>query len=176
MIRAMGAQAEWKPEFVEPQIHVDWTLNFSRRENRKAHIYWNSLRGERKMPTRSELRPRGMREFLTHVNLVDIWPAYAGGSIDYQVSLRGSHGSEVFGQLAHRRLDVSLSAVTARRLRECLNHVRDSRGPVRISARVTGGDKFWLDSECLLAPLGNERGHLTTIMWVFVSWTTDEGH
>lgn len=127
------------------------------------------------MPKRSELNPRDMCEFLTHVNLVDVWPTYGGGSVDYQVSLQGAHGFEDFGQLAHRNLDASLSVVTARRLRECLDQVRDSQLPVRVSARVTGGDNPWLDCECLLAPLDGERGRLTTIMWVLVSWATDDG-
>jgi hypothetical protein len=175
MILTMGAQAQWKPEFAEPPIHVDWALQFSRPENRKALAYWNSLRGERQMPARSELSPRGMREFLTHVNLVDIWPDSGGCVVDYEVTLQGSHGLEVFGNLARRRLAAGLSAVTARRLRECWNIVRDSGRPVRISARVTGGDKFWLDSECLLAPLGDDPGRVTTIMWVFVSWAADNG-
>ena len=166
----MGAQPQRKYEFDEPTIHVDWTLAFSRTENGKARAYWDSLRGERIMPARSELSPRGMREFLTHVNLVDVCPGSGRESIDYMVTLQGSHGSEVFGPLARRKFSAGLSEVTARRLRECLTLARDSARPVRISSRVTGGDKFWLDSESFIAPLGDEAGCVTAIMWNFVSW------
>ncbi|MGH6876791.1 MAG: PAS domain-containing protein [Rhizomicrobium sp.] len=158
------------PEFAEPPIFVDRSLQFSRPENQKALAYWNSIRSERQMPARSALRPRAMVDFLTHVNLVDVLPGLDVGATDYQVTLQGSHGADVFGVLAHRKLSAGLSEVTARRLRECLNFVSDSGRPVRISSRVTGGDKFWLDSEHLMAPVGDEPGRITTIMWVFVSW------
>jgi hypothetical protein len=170
MIEAMGAQPKRKPEFAEPPIQVDWTLAFSRPETKKAHTYRDSLRGARIMPARSDLSPRGMREFLTHVNLVGVCQAVEGGSIDYEVALQGSHGSEVFGPLARRKLAAGLSAVTARRLRECFDLVRDSGRPVRINSGVTCGGKFWLDSESLMAPLGDESDRVTAIMWVFVSW------
>jgi hypothetical protein len=171
----MGAAPLRQWEFAEPRIHADWTLAFLRAEPKKAHAYWNSLRGERPMPARSDLSPRGMREFITHVNLVDVRPASGSGAVDYEVALQGSHALGVFGHLAHRRFGEGLSAVTARRLRECWNLVADSGRPVRISARVTGGDKFWLDSDSLMAPLGGETGSITAIMWVFASWTADEG-
>jgi hypothetical protein len=124
------------------------------------------------MPARSELSPRGMREFLTYINLVDVRPA-SEGAADYEVALQGSHGLEVFGAMARRRFSAGLSEATARRLRECLSLGRDSGRPVRISSRVTGGDKFWLDSESLFAPLGDDAGRVTAIMWVFVSWNAN---
>jgi len=167
----MGAQPLHELEFEEPTIHVDWTAEFSRVENRRAHAYWNSIRGDRQMPMRSDLNPRGMREFLTYVNLVDVCMC-SNGAVEYVVALQGAHGTEVFGPLARRRFSAVLSEVTARRLRECLSLVRDAGLPVRISSRVTGGGKFWLDSESLFAPLGEASG-VTAIMWVFVSWRAD---
>jgi len=167
----MGAQPISKLEFAEPTIHVDWTGAFSRLENRKALTYWNSIRGDRQMPDRRDLSPRAMREFLTYVNLVDVRHC-SNGVVEYEVALQGAHGAEVFGPLARRRFSAALSEVTARRLSECLDLVRDAGRPVRISSRVTGGGKFWLDSESLFAPLG-EAGGVTAIMWVFVSWRAD---
>ena len=38
---------------------------------------------------------------------------------------------------------------------------------------MTGGDKFWLDSESLMAPLG-DNDRVKSIMWVFVSWMAAE--
>jgi hypothetical protein len=106
-----------------------------------------------------------MKAFLTHINLVDV------RGDDYEVVLQGEHGLSVFGQLTRRSLDAGLSQATARRLRECLGAVRDAGRPVRISSRVTGGDQFWLDSECLLAPLGDDR--IRAILWTFVSWNAE---
>ncbi len=130
MIATMGVPAQRKLEFSEPPILVDWNLEFSRPQNRKAHAYWNAIRGDRQMPSRRALSPRGMREFLTHVNLVDVWPE-AEGVVSYKVTLQGSHGLELLGHMAHRRLDSCLSEVTARRLRECLDHARNSARPLK---------------------------------------------
>ena len=52
--------------------------------------------------------------------------------------------------------DACLSRVTARRLRVCLDRAKNSARPLRMSAGVTGGDKYWLEAECLFAPLGDE--------------------
>lgn len=117
-----------------------------------------------------------MREFLTHVNLVDLWPQSEGGAVDYNVTLQGSHGLELFGHLAHRRLDACLSEVTARRLRECLDHARESARPLRISSGVTAGDRYWLEAECLFAPLGDEAGRVSSILWVLVTWNSKAPH
>jgi hypothetical protein len=82
--------------------------------------------------------------------------------------------SSVFGHLARRGFSAGLSEVTVRRLRECLNLVKDSARAVRIFSRVTGGEKFWLDSESFMAPLSNGTDRVTAIMWVFVSWQADD--
>lgn len=166
----MGAEPQLNFEFAEPPIDVDWTLAFVRPENRKALAYWESICGERTMPARSDLSPRGMREFITHVSLVDVWPASGGGAVDYEITLQGSHCREVFGHLVRRKFSAGLSEVTARRLRECLNLVRDSARPVRLSTRVTAGGKFWLDSEAFMAPLSDVPGKVATIIWVLVTW------
>ena len=169
----MGAEPQRTFEFAEPPIEVDPTLAFSRPENRKALAYWKSICGERGMPTRSDLSPRGMRDFITHVNLVDVWPASGGGSVDYEIALQGSHGREVLGHLVRRKFSAGLSQMTARRLRECLNVVRDCGRPVRVSSRVTAAGKSWLDSESFMGPLSAPEpiNAVAGIMWVFVSWT-----
>ena len=173
----MGAEPQRTFEFAEPPIDVDWTLAFSRPENRKALAYWKSVCGERGMPTRSNLSPRGMRDFITHVNLVDVWPASGGGSVDYEIILQGSHGREVLGHLVRRKFNAGLSEMTARRLRECLNIVRDWRRPVRVRSRITAGGKSWLDSESFMGPLSapDPINAVAGIMWVFVSWHATAG-
>lgn len=94
-------------QIAEPPITVDWGLAFSRRETSEAYAYWDSIRGERAMPTRRELSPRGMREFLTYVGLVDVQPAVEGTPVAYNISLELAHGREVFGQLAPRDIEES---------------------------------------------------------------------
>ena len=122
------------------------------------------------MPARGELKPRGMLEFLTYVNVVEVRTDCDSALVEYEVALQATHARNVFGPLAHGKLETGLSEVTARRRRYCFDLVTNSARSVRISARVTGGGKFWLDSECLLAPLGNDPERVTAIMWVFASW------
>ena len=166
----MAVQLRRDVQFAEPPIIVDWTLAFVRAECRKAYVYWDSIRGNKAMALRSELSPRGMLEFLTYVNLVDVLPVPENGSIDYQVSLQATHGREVFGHLTRRKIDTVLSEMTARRMCESFELVRAAARPARFQTRVTAGNKSWLDSESLLAPLGNQANQVTAIMWMFVSW------
>ena len=149
----------------------DWALDLSRPETKNALAYWGSIRGERAMPTRRELSPRGMREFLPYVNLVDVQPATEGASSHYQISLESAHTRNVFGNLAIHSIIKSTSPERVRRASECFELVRKAGRPAHVDSRVTVRGQFWLDSESLLAPLGDRDGQVTAIMWVFVSWT-----
>jgi hypothetical protein len=151
-------------------LNVDWTLSFDRSIGRQAYEYWNVLRGARAMPARGALRPAQMRKFLTHVNLVEI-TSDAAGLPDYRVCLQGQHGQSVFGTLTKGPLKECLAPVTGNRLRYVFGLAAGEKRPVRISAQVTAGDQTWLQCEILLAPLGNERGEVTSLFWVFDSWT-----
>src|SRR5436309_11449465 len=53
-------------------VTADWDLQFARAPVQKAIAYWNSLLRGRKMPARHELTPRAMKNFIPHVNLVDV--------------------------------------------------------------------------------------------------------
>ena len=120
------------------------------------------------MPRRREINPKAIRSFLRHVNLIDI-PTEATGLVDYVFSLQGQHAQEVFGPIAHRKIGDALPAHIAQRWRYCFDIARNAGHPLRVASRIAAGSKLWLDSESLLAPLG-QGTDIESLLLVFDSW------
>lgn len=157
------------PDVARAPITVDWELSFSRAQTRLALTYWTSLCAGRKMPRRSELRPQAMRSFLKHVNLVDV-QVRESARLDYVFSLQGQHALEVVGPVSNRSFDDVLPAHVAQRWRTCLDVAYRAAKPVRFASRILANGKLWLDSESLMAPLGDEAKGVDTIFLVLASW------
>jgi hypothetical protein len=111
------------PNDMRPVI-VDGSLALVRSATIRARGYWDKVRGERAMPTRQDINPRGMREFLAHVTLVEIQET-AGGTIDYQIRLAGSVIEEVFGAISGKPISETLPPETVRRWRGFMETVRE---------------------------------------------------
>jgi hypothetical protein len=156
------------PDGMLARITVDWDLGFKRAPTKLVLAYWRSLCGGRAMPQRREINPRPIRSFLRHVNLIDI-RTEAAGRVDYIVSLQGQHAQEVFGPIAHRNIGDSLPAQIAQRWRYCFDIACNAGCPVRVASSIAAGSKLWLDSESLLAPLG-QGTDIDTLLLVFDSW------
>jgi hypothetical protein len=148
-------------------IHRD--LAFVQPATRKGHAYWHGLCGERPMPARGDLRPRAMREFLDHVNLVDVI-ADGADRFDYAVSLQGTRGRDLFGHMQGRRFSEMFPPALEARWRDSFEVIRVERAPMRFLTRASTFGKKWLLCEALLAPLGDEVHGLNAIFWVFASW------
>ena len=150
-------------------VVTDWELQFSRPSTRRACDYWLSLRGDRKMPRRHELSPARMRDFLPHVNLIDVIRDAGSSEPDFRVALQGQHGTDVYGQIAHQPLEQVLPLHVAQRWRQsfltCFQAVR----PVRFCSQMLIGGRTWLDGEALVAPLGDETG-IQSLFAVFACW------
>lgn len=147
-----------------PTITVDWDLAFENAVIKEAAAYWMSLRDERPMPSRGQLRPAGMRNFLTFVNLVDI--------VDdsYVVTLQGAHTRQVFGHLARQKFVNLFTEEEDKRWRYCFDLVRDSGKPVRLYTQVGTQQQLWLDCEVFIAPLGDGPQAIQSLFWIFKSW------
>lgn len=164
----MAYLAEIDPDAEPSPLVMDRQLAFSQPANRNGLAYWQALRGERAMPARRELRPRAMRDFLDHVNLIDV---IADGEehFDYAVSLEGARARDVFGHMVGRRLGDMLPPRHERRWRDTFEEIRSAAAPFRITTRASTFGKKWLLTETLLAPLGDEAG-IDAIFWVFAYW------
>jgi hypothetical protein len=150
-----------------PAITVDWDCAFQHRVTREAVSYWQSLRGDRDMPERTDLNPSSMRRFLQYVNLVELDPELPGY---YIVRLQGAHTREVFGNLANRSWNEVFSGPEQDRWKYCFDLTRDSNRHVRLFTHVATQGQLWLDCEVLIAPLSNSDGKPPCYFWVFVSW------
>ncbi|HEY3639067.1 MAG TPA: PAS domain-containing protein [Rhizomicrobium sp.] len=154
-------------------VIVDWELQFSRPPLKRASAYWSSLCGERKMPRRQELSPSRMREFLPHVNLIDIVRESPDGVPDFIVTLQGQHGYEIYGALAHRPLDEALPPLVAQRWRQSFLVCCHAGRPVRFRSQMSIGGKAWLEGEVLVAPLGDEETGVQSLFAVFACWQAE---
>ena len=150
-------------------ITCDWELGFTQPATGKALVYWRELCAGRTMPIRRELSPSAMREFLDHVNLVDVLPRREGG-FDFMISLQGAQSCGVFGHMAGQTLSEILPPHFEKRWSDSFELPRSAAAPVRLATRASTFGKKWLACEALLAPLGDGRDSVTTIFWVFAFW------
>jgi hypothetical protein len=167
-------RAEGPREILEPNlspVDIDWELNCLRDATRQALHYWQSLCGGRRMPRRSELRPAAMRSFISHVNLVDVVRSSPAAPDDYIVTLEGHHAHEIYGAVAHRRLDEILPPHLEQRWRNGFSLVRQVERPVRFSSTMNAGGRSWLAGESLMAPLGEEGRGVEALFVVLVTWS-----
>ena len=149
-------------------ITVDWELDFLRAPTRQALAYWRALAGGRRMPARSELSPRAMKNFIAFTNLIDVTNVREDRR-DYMVSLQSGHSRDVLGDVKGRRLCDIFPPTLEQRWRECFDLPSDSQSPVRLLTRASTQNKNWLACEVLLAPLG-ESQRVQALFWVLVSW------
>jgi hypothetical protein len=151
-----------------PPMVIDGSLTLVRPATIKARTYWDNIRGERSMPTRQDISPRDMREFLAHVALFEIHEL-ADGTIDYRIRLAGSVVEEVFGPIGGKSIRETLPPDIAQRWRTFLDTVRKSAEPLRVTSRVAFQNKSWLASELFLAPLG-QHGEVTMLFGAADMW------
>jgi len=146
----------------------DWTLQFARAETAAAYEYWNSCRGARAMPSRSDLKPTEMRKFTEHVGLVEVRHE-TDGQAGYFIRRAGGKWEEVFGPMTGRYIQEFLPPQIEMRWREALGAVCESKAPVRITTRIQFQQKNWLKAELFIAPLGEEE--ISMLLTTFVSWS-----
>lgn len=170
---ATKLQLKTGPEASFAPITVDWDLDFIKPVPKKALAYWRSLCTGRKMPQRHELKPKPMRDFLSHINLVDIIRAADGSFVDYSVSLQGQHALDTYGPVMQRKLGQVLPPSIEARWRRCFGTACQAARPVRFHSRVMCGGKLWVEAEVLMAPLGDETRGIDSLFATFVSWTDD---
>jgi hypothetical protein len=152
-------------------IEVDWRLAFTQPATNKGLFYWRTICGGRSMPSRRDLSPRAMRDFLTHANVVDVIQDSLH-FFDYVVSLQSQHACEVLGNVAGRRLGDIMSEALAQRWRSCFDLSRSAAVPVRLVTRASTQARNWLACEALLAPLGDGES-VQALFWVFAAWRAE---
>ncbi|HVX57853.1 MAG TPA: PAS domain-containing protein, partial [Candidatus Saccharimonadales bacterium] len=125
-------------------------------------------RGERAMPSRTDISPRAMRDFLPFVGLLE-WTSRPNGGEEYFVRLAGGKIEEIFGSITGQFIDQTLPPEIATRWRLVLDEVRKNGTPLAVSSRVAFNNLRHMKQELFVAPLG-EGGRETTIFGVLDIW------
>ncbi|HEY7978287.1 MAG TPA: PAS domain-containing protein [Rhizomicrobium sp.] len=151
-----------------PPVHIDRALNLTRASTIRGRDYWLALRGDRPMPARADISPRGMREFLPYVGLIELTALPEGGE-DYSVRLAGGKIEELFGSLTGQSIRDTLPPEIAARWRLVCEEVRRSRMPLAATGRVAFNNQRHLKQEVFIAPLG-ENGTVQMLFGVLDIW------
>jgi hypothetical protein len=153
-----------------PPVHIDRTLNhLTRAPVIRGRDYWLALRGDRAMPTRADISPREMREFLPHVGLIESLPLPGGGE-DYFVRIIGGKVEEIFGSLTGQFVQNTLPPEIAARWRVILDEVRRSKVPLVATSRVAFNNWRHLKQEVFIAPLGEGDGEVRMLFGALDIW------
>ena len=135
---------------------IDKSAAFTRPVTVKALDYWRSRKGNRAMPSRADISPAALRSLLPQIALVDV-PGVGDRPSAYVVRLAGDAIHQVFGPLTGRPVDEFLPKDELERWIACFEAARTSAAPIRVTTpQVTYQGKTWLQSEVLLAPLGQD--------------------
>jgi hypothetical protein len=114
--------------------------------------YWNRLRGARKMPARSEIAPKEIRQCLRYIHIYEVVDQGA----DFRARLVGTSvfpglDEDQTGKLVSQHPDPGVQI----RFGTLLRHVLSSGEPARsLSRRITGSPLNDLYTEGLWLPLG----------------------
>jgi hypothetical protein len=149
IIRAFNARAEaagWP-------TNCDPALDFESPLLREALALWREKAGARRWPSRADLTPRLMKGFLTNVAIVDV--VRAEGKLRFRTRVTGSeieyyYGSAPIGTF----LDDAVPEPFRERWSAGWGLALDVEGPVRTTGRLEFRKQEYLNTENLVAPLG----------------------
>lgn len=147
----------------------DWDCKFERDPTRLALDYWQSRRGARSMPDRSDLDPVAMRKFTQHVGLIDIRNA-GEREIDYFIRRAGTKWEEVYGSITGHSIHEFLPPEIETSWREVFDAVRERSAPLRVRTGVDFQRKTWIETEMFVAPLG-QSDLVSMLFMTFASWS-----
>ncbi len=123
--------------------------------------YWNTVRGNRLVPSRCEIDPRGMEGLLGHAFILE---RIAGGLARFRIA--GSHLSELSG-LELRQMPLSALVLPGSRelLSDALTAVFDEPSVVRMDiASPSGIGRGQLHGELILLPLRSDLGDVDRVL------------
>jgi len=163
----MPEAAKSRPDL--PPVSYDWSLAFENETTGKGLAYWKELRGGNGLPSVKDFSPRGMKDFISNVSLIERRVG-EDGKVDYFVRLTGERVRERYGAVAHRKLQEFLPLEMERRWREALELVTSAQAPLRVHGRMSYADSTWLYQETLLAPLSDDAGLLNMFLLVTAWW------
>lgn len=149
-----AAQQKWH-HFCDP------TLSFHDPLYLQFLALWKAKAGERAMPTKSEMTPRDLKDFMRHIV---VFQRNAANPSHYSWRVIGTGLTEILGHNTGKRLEDSVSPEHLPRWIECGDLVLDGCQPLRFLGRVHINGREYLDAEHLYVPLADDSYAPTFIM------------
>lgn len=122
---------------------------------------WREKSGDKKMPKRSQLTPRYLKNVLRNVVLFE---RIGQGPSRYMFRLIGSGLTEIAGHVTGKTFEECIQPELVSRWNECLDFVMNSEQPMRFIGRVHFSGREYLDAEHLYIPLANDNDEPSFIM------------
>lgn len=122
---------------------------------------WRTKSGNRKMPTRSDLTPRDLKDILRNILLLE---KTADNPRQYRWRLIGTALTSVLGENTGKTFEESIPAEHLPRWLDCANLILEGGQPLRFLGRVHSQGREYLDAENLFVPLANDNGEPTFIL------------
>ncbi len=143
----------------------DPTLAFERPELVAVHAAWQRMAAGRPMPSRLEMTPRVLKDWLPHVAFYERVEA-EGGKRRYRVRLLGSAYLPLFGELTGCYLDEALPAAALPLWEYVLDTIVAQGAPLRFRTRSEITGKDFMISEYCSGPLTDPAGNANYVMAV----------
>jgi hypothetical protein len=122
---------------------------------------WRTKAGDRKMPARSQMTPRDLKDVLRNIVVVE---RIAQNPSRYRWRVIGSGLTEIAGHVTGKTFEESVPAELVPRWNECMDLILAAEEPLRFIGRVHFRGREYLDAEHLYVPLANDNDEPNYIM------------
>jgi hypothetical protein len=141
----------------------DPTLAFNDAFYERFLQIWRNKAGERKMPVRSDMTLRDLKDYLRHIVMVQ---RESENPPQYRWRLIGTSMTDVIGHNTGKLLDETIPTQHLQRWTETCDMVLESEQPWRFLGHVHIRGREYLKAENLYLPLANDDGQPAFIMGV----------
>jgi hypothetical protein len=140
---------------------VDPTLAFSNSYYDPLLAVWRAKAGDRKMPARSQMTPRDLKDYLRHIILIQ---REQEDPPRYRWRVIGTSVTDIVGHNTGKFFDDCVPTQHLQRWYESLELILSSGQPWRFLGRVQLGGREYLKAENLYMPLADDEGMPSFVM------------
>jgi hypothetical protein len=143
------------------QMACDPTLAFAEPCYIQFLEIWRAKAGDRKMPSRSQMTARDLKDYLRNVVLVQ---REEENQVHYRWRLIGTSVTDIVGHNTGKLFDDSVPAEHLARWTEVCDMILESEQPWRFLGRVHIRGREYLKAEHLYMPLADDNGTPSYVM------------
>jgi hypothetical protein len=150
----------------------DPSLQFSNASYGELLDLWRRKTGNRRMPARSDMTPRDLKDVLRHILVLE---RVSQNPSRYKFRLVGTGLTHLAGELTGKMVDEVVPPEHLPRWTECCDLVLDGGQPMRFLGRVHLEGREYLDAENLFVPLANDN-EIPTFAMGLCRYTPRQAH